>query len=469
MVIDLDDTLIRTDTLFTLLVKCLRQRPLYFFVLIKELLLCGRSALKNRLSAEFPIDTETLPYRSSIINLCTEHKSKSPLNKVILASAADQSIVNNVAIKLNFFDISLGSTRELNLKSAKKLEAIQKIIQNQPFTYVGDSSADIPIWKVSSRGILINPSTKVVQAVKSMGIPFEVIRDRPNLLTLVAKQMRLHQWVKNTLVCVPFIAAHKLNDFRLWVVALAAFFSFSLLASAVYVLNDLIDVESDRKHPSKCNRPFASGLLPIQVGFLLLPSLILGALLIAYFLPIKFVGIACLYFVLNLLYSFYWKEQIILDVILLGSFYTLRILAGGYATETQVSAWLLSFSTFFFFGLAMVKRYTEILKLRDGHKNPFGRGYCREDYLPVFVLGVGSSLLALLVLSLYFNSTDVAALYSHSKRMWLLVPLLLFWTSRLWLLAHRGNINDDPVVFAIRDRVSWLTGVMFTIVLVISL
>lgn len=469
LVVDLDDTLVRTDTLFDILIKSLRRNPWLLITLPFILLSKGRSEFKNVLSSQASIDPQTLPFRDSVLEICREFREISPGNKIILASAADNQIVQAVADKLGIFDIVCGSHPGLNLKGENKLERIQQETKSARFIYAGDSKADLPIWKESAGAILVNPSRTVLEKVKKLGIHYEVLRDLPRPWGLILKQMRVHQWVKNSLVFLPFLAAHQVTNKSAWFNGFLAFLAFSSTASAVYVMNDLADVEADRRHPSKCKRPFASGDLPLKYGFLLAPFLLLVSVLLTSLLPWEFAVIIGVYLALNLVYSLKFKEQIIFDVILLGSFYTLRILAGGYATDVALSSWLLSFSTFFFFGLAMVKRYTELVKMPKSKVNPYGRGYRPDDALPVFALGVGSSLLSLLVVCLYFNSPDIARLYHNAKPMWLLVPILLFWTGRLWVLAHRGEIHDDPVVFAIKDKVSWWIALSFGLVLLLSL
>ena len=258
-------------------------------------------------------------------------------------------------------------------------------------------------------------------------------------------------------MAVPLVAAHKLGSPDLWRNVLIGCASFSLLASLVYVMNDMLDVENDRRHPTKKNRPFASGFLPIRHGLGLILFLALGSFSLASLLGTEFIAVLGLYFGVNVLYSTRLKEVVMLDVVILASFYTMRLMAGSAATHTPISHWLLSFSTFFFLGLAMVKRYTELRRVVGKSQNALhGRGYGAEDKVPVLVMGISSSMLSILILALYFSSVDVQGLYSNPTRLWALAPLLLYWNGRVWMLANRGQVDDDPVVFAVKDIQSWL-------------
>jgi len=276
-------------------------------------------------------------------------------------------------------------------------------------------------------------------------------------LSAIAKQFRWHQWVKNALVFLPLILAHRVTDTALWLHALTSFVSFSALASMVYVLNDIVDIEHDRAHPTKRHRPLVSGAITLPYaygGVVLLAGIWLST---CSWLPKSFFLVTVFYLTLNVAYSMALKRMVILDVVTLAIFYNLRILAGGLATEVPVSSWLMAFSTFFFFGLAMVKRFTELLR-HPGGTTKRGRAYQPEDIEIIRSLGVGSSLLSVLVLTLYFNSPEVRVLYRRYEALWLLTPLLVYWIARLWVLAQRDDMHDDPIVWAVRDPSTWITG-----------
>ena len=281
-------------------------------------------------------------------------------------------------------------------------------------------------------------------------------RSRPRL---VAEAIRLEQWVKNLLLVVPPLLAHRFEPFVLRHVALGML-SFSLGASAVYVLNDLLDVEADRHHPVKRRRPFASGELSLRTGLALLPLLAAASLAVALFLPAPFLGVLAFYFAMTTLYSFRLKEVALLDVLVLASLFTTRILAGATATGVEASPWLLAFSMFLFLSLAAVKRYAELLRLPagDADRTLHRRGYRSSDREPILHMGVASGFMAVLVLALYITGEFVARLYARPTLLWLVCPVLLYWIGRIWLLAHRGEVEDDPLMFAVRDRTTWIAA-----------
>lgn len=283
--------------------------------------------------------------------------------------------------------------------------------------------------------------------------PSHVAMDR---LKAILKQIRVHQWVKNLLIFIPLIAAHRFYDAWSWLALLQAFCAFSVTASTIYIINDLCDLKTDRLDPIKCKRPFASGALPISWAPLLMVGLLGAATFFAWNLPIRFRGGLLLYMIINLLYSFKLKRIIIVDVVILASLYTLRILMGGYAASIPISRWLLAFSIFVFFSLALVKRYTEILH-KDVKSENTRRGYLKQDKDVLLALGASSSFLSMLIFVLYINSPEITQLYASPGQLWFVIPVMLYWFSRLWILSSRGVLSGDPVVFILRDPAAWLT------------
>jgi len=464
LVVDLDDTLIKTDLLFEQILQVAKSNPLGIWR-IPVWALQGKTHLKRQLASAAPLDPRLLPYRQSVLNLVKESKAQGC--RVLLASASEERCVRAVAEHLGLFDGAFGSDK-VNLKGVRKLDVIQRELGAEPFSYIGDSRSDLPIWAQSQSAVAVNPSILVLRGLKRLGPSYQVIRDRKSLPLLLLRQMRVHQWVKNLLIFAPLLAGHFFLSPTHWIKSILAFIGYCLLASSVYVLNDLLDIESDRRHPRKSARPLAAGDLPIPVGMAMFPILLLCVVLTAAALPLEYGGLLLAYFVINLAYSFRLKKVLVLDVVILAALYTLRILAGGAAAEIPVSQWLLAFSVFFFFGLAMVKRFTEIA--RSGNKARLhGRGYHAEDREIVSSLGTASSFISILVLVLYLNGEHTKTLYSHPERLWLITPVLLYWTARLWILTHRNQVHDDPVVFAIKDRVSWIALGCLGVVIFISI
>lgn len=449
---DLDDTLIKTDLLFESVLKLVRTKPLSSLAL-PFWLMRGKAYAKDRVAKLVELDPASLPYRDEILRHVRSRRDDG--KQVILASASHHSFVQSIADYCQCFDMAQGSSGSINLKSETKLDWIKSKV-DKPFEYIGDSASDLPIWKNANHAVLVNPSKNVLKKIQSIGISHEIFRDGQDTLKPIIKQLRVHQWIKNAILAVPLLAPNKVWQIDLWMNVLIGFVSFSLLASLVYVMNDMLDVENDRRHPTKKNRPFASGILPIRRGLLLILCLGAGSLVFGSLLGPEFLGVLALYFGVNVAYSTRLKEAVMLDVVILASFYTMRLMAGSAATSTPISHWLLSFSIFFFLGLAMVKRYTELRRVVGKSQNTlYGRGYNAEDKAPVLIMGISSSMLSILILALYFSSTDVQALYTNSSRLWALAPLLVYWTGRVWMLANRGQVHDDPVVFAVKDPQSW--------------
>lgn len=454
--VDLDGTLIKTDVLVELFVLLLKTRPVDLFR-VPGWLLRGKAHLKKELAARVDLDVTCLPYREPLLEfLRSEHRAG---RKLVLATAADERVAQKVAAHLDIFSTVVASDGVVNLSGSAKLDALERTCGEEGFTYVGDAPVDLAVWREAKGAILVGRGTRFARQLTNVERTFDDEKRPGELL----HAMRLHQWAKNTLVFVPLLLAHETLNLPLVGAALLAFFAFGLCASSVYVQNDLLDLEADRHHARKRFRPFASGALPIKFGLLLAPALLLFAVLAALPLPILFLGVLGLYFALTLSYSFYFKRKAILDVLLLAILYTVRIVAGGVAVSVAVSPWLLAFSMFFFLNLAYVKRFSE---LRDLPKESSlrARGYTSSDLEGLADLGVSSGYVAILVVALYINSPEVRLLYRAPEFLWLLCPLLVYWVSRVWLLARRGKMHDDPVVFALRDRVSYLIGALAVLV-----
>lgn len=466
LVCDLDDSLIKTDTLYEQWLILFKTKPLAF---LKSFfwLLKGRAYFKHQIALETPFHPEKLLYREEVLNYIQEYKAKKK-GQVILASASPQAWTEAVGRHLNVFDLTIGSNHDLNLKGSKKLTSIKKHVGDAAFSYIGDSKADLPIWAHSSEIIAVNPSFDLRGKIQKLDKPTTLIKDKKNQLKLLLKQIRPHQWVKNVLIFLPALAGHKFFEGEILAQCVGGFIGFSLLASFVYVFNDLVDISSDRNHHSKKNRPFASGNLSVKWGIVLLPFLFFGAISIGSLLPAKYLGWLSVYFILNIAYSFYVKQQVVLDIIALSMMYTLRIFAGSGATGVPISEWLLSFSTLFFFSLACIKRHTEIGRSKN-KLTLDGRGYRQIDYSLVQSLGVGTGLLSILIILLYLQSKEVRSLYTHPEYLWSLTPILLFWISRIWLLTNRDQVHDDPVVFAVKDKVSWACVGLFALVVTIAI
>ena len=456
--VDLDDTLLQTDHLYEALLLLVKRAP--FSLLLSPLwLLKGRAFFKREVSRRGASEVNRLPYRAELVAYLREEQSRR--RRLILVTAADVSIAEKVQQHLQLFSETIASHGTINLKGEAKARALEEKFGRGQFDYAGDSRADLAVWRVARRAVVVSDSKRFIAAVNSIA-PVEVAFSKTRgKAAALFKACRTHQWAKNFLVFVPVLTAHKVTDVHTLSLGGIAFVAFSLLASGVYLFNDLLDLEADRAHSTKRMRPLASGQvsIPFAVGFGLV--LLAGGLGLGLLCGRMFLLVAGIYLASNIAYSVWFKEIVMLDVVVLACFYTLRLLAGGAATGIGVSGWLLAFSVFFFFGLAMVKRYSELrgLAVEEG-ASAAGRGYFRTDLEPIGTFGVSSGMISVLVLVLYIMSPEVRLLYRHPTTLLLLCPLFLYWITRLWFKANRGEVPQDPVVFALTDRTSYVAGIL---------
>ena len=454
--VDLDGTLVGTDMLVESFLVLVKSNPLYL-VLSPFWLLKGKAHLKREIARRVRIDPGSLPYAPDLLAFLTEeHRRGRPL---VLATASDELIARPIADHLGLFGEVLASDGRTNLSGSKKLEALRGKFGAKGFDYVGDGKEDLKIWECARYAFLASPSRLVLKKAQDIATVKQVFgRQRENLRSIF-KSLRTHQWAKNVLIFVSLITAHKLTNGLLALRSALAFLAFSLCASSGYILNDLLDLTADRKHARKRARPFASGDLPLAFGILAVPLLLIAGLSLAATLPPEFLMTTVLYFVLSCAYSFYFKKMIIADVVILAALYTLRIFAGSEAIGVPTSHWLMAFSMFMFTSLAFVKRFSEIRSLHDENKaHVAGRGYVPGDLEQLASLGAASGYVGVLVFALYVNSGEVSVLYAHPARLWLIAPFILYWISRIRILAHRGEVDEDPVIFALKDKATYLAG-----------
>lgn len=468
--VDLDGTILLGDSFLESFLALVGTRP-WFLFFIPFWLLRGKAALKQEISRRVALHVSTFPVREELVEVLRQEKGNG--KKLVLATGADAKIADAVAQHLGFFDAVLASNGLTNLTGEKKREAIQRMVGGRTFDYVGNSWEDIPVWKAASSSIVVAPSNRLLKTLRQTVAIGGVLSRRENYWMSLWQSLRPQHWVKNLLVLVPIVMAHDLTDTSRLVRVLVACVSFSLCASGVYLLNDLLDVEADRLHPRKKLRPIASGKLPIWVGLSLAPLLLTVGLIIAAQLPGRlFLSTVACYVGATTLYSIYAKRIPIVDVILLTILYLLRILGGGAAADVPVSPWLLAFAMFILLSLAFSKRQAELADQTAnggyGVASPSKRGYHPQDAGLLQQFGVTSGYLSVLVLALYVNGADVARLYRHPQVIWLACPMLLFWISRVWFLANRGKLSDDPVVFAARDPVSYALGICLLLILLVA-
>lgn len=464
--VDLDGTLIKTDMLVESALLLIRQKPWMIFAMMVWLL-GGKARLKARIAERVSFESDTLPLQNEFVEYLREQLSGG--RALYLATAADIRLARPIAERVGIFQNVLGSDGEQNLKSKAKLAAIQQLTQGGPFDYAGNSVADYAIWEKARAAIVVNPLPGVERGARKRTTVSRVFDDRPPLWRVWIKETRIYQWMKNMLIGVPLLTAHAFTSSNALAV-LQAFVAFGLVASATYMLNDLLDLASDRRHPRKCRRPFAAGNLGIVPGCIGMVLMLAGGLTLAAVLSLPFLLSLLCYLVITLSYSLYFKTYVLIDVLLLASLYTVRIIAGGLAIDVEISSWLLAFSMFTFLSLALVKRGSELVAMEKlDRKGAKGRDYQLTDTQTISSMGVAAGYISILVLALYVDSPAVATHYSHPRLLWLLCPLMLYWVSRLWIKTSRGEMHDDPLVFSLRDRGSWLVFASMTLVTLIAI
>ncbi len=455
--VDLDGTLTYTDLLFESVLLLIKRNPLYIFLCFVWLLQ-GRGYLKAQIARRIRLDVALLPYNDELLAYLKQQHAAG--RRLILASASDRHLVQMVADHLGIFSAVMGSDAATNLKSAAKLAAIEKDAGAAGFAYAGNSSADLAVWARANELIVVNAPAAILAQAQRMKAPALIIPPRPFKLRLVLKALRLHQWAKNALLFVPLLAAHELNS-EPWLSTLLAFIAFGMCASATYIVNDLFDLASDRAHPRKRARPFAAATLTIPFGIVLIAVLLPLSLWLAAAISPVYLGLMLLYIVVTLLYSARLKQVAIVDVLVLASLYTHRILAGGVVSDVLISNWLLAVSLFMFLSLALVKRCAELEFMSgDGHVSLAGRGYRTSDLSYLISMGIASGFVAVMLLALYIDSQVGGEMYPHAEWLWLILPVVLFWIMRLWLKISRMEIHDDPLLFAITDRASWAVAII---------
>jgi len=463
--VDLDGTLIGTDLLWESLLLLIRQRPLAL-AMLPFYLLRGRAALKRFVALRVMIDAASLPYNLPFLNWLREQKARG--RRIVLATASDELLARQVAASCAIFDEVIASDGSRNLKGKDKLLRLQNEFASG-FDYAGNSVADRPIWGHAHHAIVVASSRALEEELR--GSPkLEAVfpKKRPAGILSCMKALRLHQWSKNLLVFVPILTSHEIHIQPL-LRCLVLFIALGCCASALYVANDLLDLESDRKHPRKRTRPFACADLPIVFGMLLMPVLLAASFSIAALFGMRAVLLVLLYCLGSITYSFWLKRRAPLDLFVLTGLYVLRIIAGGLIAQIVLTSWLLAFSMFFFLSLVCCKRVAELVLLRQNRiAEARGRGYGDMDMEQLNVFGVSSAFVSSVILSLYLDSANVRILYSQPAYLWLLVPLFLYWQTRLWTFTWRGQMNDDPVMFAVKDKLSYVLAILIVAIMLVA-
>ena len=465
LVVDLDGTLIRSDLLIETAFTELGARPQTALELIGALMR-GKAALKHRLADPDKFDASLLPYDETVLERIRAARAEG--RPIYLASASNESLVGAVAEELGLFDGWFGSDRDTNLSGRTKAARLVEAFGEQGFDYIGNDRADLEVWRHAAQAICIRTSPSVLKALQKLDLPVEYLSSpKPSLKTWV-KLFRVHQYAKNSLVFVPLLTSLSYSFEAIGLSVLAAI-AYSLCASAIYVLNDLVDLPADRAHPTKRNRPLANGTVPLLQAIFAIPALLAAGLGLAAYVSLPFLGVVLAYLAITTAYSFFLKRKLMLDAVTLALLYTMRVIGGAVAISVGVSFWLLAFSLFIFTSLALVKRYIELTtRLDSGLSDPANRNYKIADADVVMAIAAAAGLNATTVLTLYLNSDDLPAAYQRPEALWALFPLMLYWIGRALVLARRRIIDDDPIVFAIKDRVSRYTVLAMVAVVAIA-
>ena len=465
--VDLDGTLIKTDLLIESTFFLLKKQPWMLLAMLYWLAF-GKARLKEEIAIRSALDFSVLPLQKEFVEFL--HNEAKNGRTLYLATASDRRLAEPVAKRLGIFKQVLASDGQHNLKGKHKLEAILICCNDSAFDYAGNERVDLAIWAKARRAIVVNPDIGVIAAVKKQGYEVQqLFDDRPPKAKTWIRALRIHQWAKNVLLGVPILTAHAFTFPAIAEIA-AAFTAFGLVASATYLLNDLLDLVADRHHPRKCKRPFAAGDIGLASGILGMIVVFVAGFGLAVQLSDHFLFTLLAYLGLTISYSFYFKRIVLIDVLLLASLYTIRIVAGAYAIEVPLSSWLLGFSMFIFLSLALVKRCTELMAMqRLSRETMKGRGYQVSDYSMLGAMGVAAGYISILVLALFISSPESVSKYTYPVLLWLLCPLMAYWVSRLWLKTSRGEMHDDPLIFSLKDQASWIVFINMMMVTLVSI
>lgn len=466
LIVDLDGTLIATDSLVESAILLLKNNPFYFFYMLLWLF-NSRASLKKEIALRTALDIKSLPYSVSFLEWLKDEKRRG--RRIYLATAAHETIAAKVFHHVDIFDGFFASDETRNLKGDTKLEVIKEEVGSD-FVYAGNSHADLPIWRAAKAVVMVNAPSRLANQVRSeLPVEIEFPPKKIGIKTWL-HALRVHQWVKNTLLFVPLLTAFEFMDMYKFSSVLCAFLSYSLVASGTYLLNDIWDLRFDRLHPRKCHRPLANGSIPIINGLAMVVFLFSIALGIALFISKTFVAMLVIYFILTSAYSLVFKHHLFVDIIILSSLYTLRIITGVIVIQVTVSSWLLTFSMFLFLSLALIKRCGELVSIEKNSATAVisGRDYSPNDLVVLWPLGVGASMAAIVVFGLFINAPETQLRYASPELLWAVAIGLMYWLGRIWIKTSRGEMHDDPIVYVIKDSISYFLLLSITVITMVA-
>lgn len=447
--VDLDGTVIKSDLLLESFLALLRLNPLYAFLAVGWLFR-GKACLKEEIASRIKLDVARLPYHGRFLEFLKSEGEKG--RRIVLATACNERLARQVADHLGIFQGILASDGRRNLSAERKLRAVLDECGPGSFDYAGNAADDLPLWRSAREAIVVNGGRRIAGVLRRRPYPCRVFEEKRGGIRPWIQAMRVHQWLKNLLLFIPLLTSHEWHHSEQVGAVFLGFVAFSLCASAIYVFNDLMDLAADRAHPRKCRRPFAAGDLSLWAAGGLILLLLGGGAVVSAQLSVPFRCLLGLYLALTVSYSLHLKTVMMVDVLTLAGLYTLRVVAGSALLGIVPSFWLLAFSMFVFFSLALVKRCAELqaLAARNG-KWVRGRDYQRADLEPLYAMGVASGFLSVMVFAFFINSPEILENYRNPQALWFLCPGLLYWMGRLWLKTARGEMNEDPLVFSLGD------------------
>ena len=463
LIVDLDGTLVATDTLWELIIAFLRTNPLHIFQLV-QWVFSGKARFKQQLAAATSLDVESLPYRPECLAWLQAERRAG--RRILLATGADSRLASAIAQHLKLFDGVISSDGIRNATGRSKSELISEALGGQEYEYAGNAMIDIEVWRESFAAIVVAPDRGVLAALNRQKI--EVTQHFPapkTSWTTWLKALRVHQWVKNILIFTPLLTSHRIFDLIGVVHAACGFVIFSLVASSTYLINDLLDMPADRRHATKCRRPLASGLISIPSGIVGAVVLLSMAAALSVLLPAAAAILVFAYSAATLCYSVFLKKLLMADVVTLALFYTARLMYGGLVTGIEISIWTLAFCGFSFFSLAAAKRINDLMKSNLGASESLRhRAYQAQDSNALVALAAATGSIAVLVLILYINSQQGEKLYRHPQVLWTMCAPLMYWFSRILMLANRGTLADDPITFATKDRATYVVLALMALI-----
>lgn len=468
LAVDLDRSLIAGDLFLESLVQFLKREHAFgAWKVVAWFFRGGVPLVKTKIAERVAVDPATLPYNDDVLNLIKELTQDGWT--AVLATGAAEPHAAPISEYLGIFAATFTTEADLNLKGKNKFLRIEKAFPTYAsFRYIGDSASDIPLWHKADLAYVVRPSRLLRYRLQLQRISFRDLDEQSAVTTFrkVLKALRAYQWVKNLLILVPVIAAHQLFDSAVIQKSLIGFLAFSFAASSIYIVNDILDIPADRAHARKKNRPLARGDLRLETALILSLCLAILAGVLGWYAQTDFLAALAAYFVITSLYSFRLKQIAVIDVITLACLYGLRVFAGGILTGIVLSKWLITFSLFFFLSLALLKRFSELRLAKSETAALPGRGYSPSDAVPVGIFGIASGYTAALVFSLYLSSPELGSNYQSPSILWLMLPIIVWWISRSWILAFRGQISDDPIEFALKDRPSYVAlGAIFLLMM----